>query len=211
MKPIKASLVTILLLAISVCVPVEGGVCSEIYFDFEHGNQGWRIPDWAVEQGDYVGEMVEVGREGPLHENLALKLMCDFPRQSWAAAIVEFETVKGIKGKRMISADVFLPGKARKRCLKARIIVTVGSGWWIMEGKAVDLKPGQWNRVAARFDELAPGEEMRADTGEGKSDRVVTSGDIRKIAIRIERDASQWNRVRRYKGSIYIDNVVVRP
>ena len=94
MKSVISVLITVLLLAIGVGVAVKGGVCSEVYFDFEHGPQGWRIPDWADEQGDCVGELVEVSRDGPLYENMALKLMCNFQRQSWAAAIVEFEAKK---------------------------------------------------------------------------------------------------------------------
>ncbi|MEA3488813.1 MAG: hypothetical protein U9R44_00520, partial [Candidatus Omnitrophota bacterium] len=103
-----------------------------------------------------------------------------------------------------ISANVFLPGKGRSANLRARIIITVGTGWRIMKGKAVPLKAGEWTRVIARFDEFEPKEGSA-----GEASNIVTTENINKIAIRIERDANPWHVVRRYKGPVYIDDVII--
>jgi len=177
---------------------------AEVTFDFEHGNQGWCIPDWTVGRDDYVGKLVEVTTERFLDQKSALKLECDFPRESWAAAIVEFESQKGLEAGNTIAAKIFLPKKARYACLKARIIVTAGDAWRIMEGKAVPLVAGEWNMLAVKFSEF-----NSKEASAGSSDVLVTSENIKKIAIRIERDASPWDTLTRYNGAVYITDVVV--
>jgi len=190
--------ITFLAITVSILVLGQSGIAgAEVFFDFEHGNQGWKIPEWTDGRDDYVGKMIEVTTERFLDENIALKIDCDFPKQSWAAAIVEFEAKQGLEGG-TVTADVYLPAKARRTYLKARVIATVGHDWKVMEGKAVSLEAGKWNRISTRFEDFRPA-----------SDGPIRSEDIKKIAIRIERDASPWDTVKRYKGSVYIDNVVV--
>ncbi len=197
--------ISVVMLSIGFCVPARSQTC----FNFENGYQGWEIPVWAFEQKDYVGESAGISSEQSSKGDIALKLMCDFPSRTWAAAIVEFEAKQSLEDERFVSADVFLPRKGKHCQLKARIIVTLGSGWWIMKGKAVELKAGCWNMVTAKFDELTPEEEICAGTAPGNTASAVDLGNIRKIAIRIERDASAWDTVKRYKGPIYFDNIVV--
>lgn len=179
---------------------------AEIEFDFEHGNQGWSIPEWTIHREDYVGKLMEISSDKFMEQNSAIKLMCDFPRKSWAAAIVEFEAKTGLEAKNVVSADIYIPGKARRCELKARIIITVGPDWKVMEGKFVHLEHGQWNKVAADFDDFT----LKAGGGSDQNSSVsIEPESIKKIAIRIEREATPWNPLRRYKGPVYIDNVTV--
>ena len=199
--------VTIMLLfaTTSVAVPQE-----EIIFDFEGGNEGWVIPDWAYYQGDHKAESVEVSQEKAKKGNSSLVVMCDFPGDVWAAALIEHREDMDLSGYEAISADIYLPKKAPKGIIVARFILTIGIGWHFTEMRySVPLKPGRWTKVEAKLES----EEVEKSEWKGRKEKRLFHHikTIRKIAIRIEYDASPPYRIgRRYKGPIYIDNVVIK-
>jgi len=198
MKKIKNIMISALLLMISGGSLVQAQ--PEFYipastlntFDFEHDTQGWKIPEWTKGREDYVGRYILLGHQRSSKNDLLLKLMCKFPRGSWAAALVEYEPKRAMKGKNNISVDVFLPKRARGSEFKARIIVTFDKSWRTLESDAVILKRGKWNEVILPLN-------MR--------DRV---NNISKVAVRVEREATAWDKKRRYKGPIYIDNILIK-
>ncbi|MFC1643797.1 hypothetical protein ACFL5C_00520 [Candidatus Omnitrophota bacterium] len=213
MKKIKNIMISVLLLMISGGSLVQAQ--SEFYaptnplnsFDFEHDTQGWMIPEWTIGREDYVGQYLLLGNEKSLKNNLSLKLVCKFPRGSWAAALVEYEPRRLIKGGSDISVDVFLPKKARGSEFKARIIITFDKSWRILEGGAVTLKPGKWNKVSLR---LNPCETVDRRISLQENNDSADMESISKIAVRVEREATAWDKKRRFKGPIYIDNILIR-
>ena len=162
-------------------------------FDFEHGTQGWEIPEWTIGRKDYVGRYILQSSERSLKNDLSLKLMCKFPRGSWAAALVEYHPESMITAGSHVSVDVFIPKKARGSEFKARIIVTLDKSGKVLEGDAFALDRGEWSRVSLGLD---------LDTRRREK--------ISKIAVRVEREATAWDKKRLYKGPIYIDNMLVK-
>ena len=138
-----------------------------------------------------------------------MEVMCEFPGKTWAAALIEVEKDYDLTGYSSISADIYLPKKAPRGLMQARLILTVGDGWHFIEmKKPVFLERGKWTTVRAR---------IQSEKGEGtdwkeKRDRELYKfiDKVKKIAIRIEYDAAPPTRIgSKYKGPVYIDNVVI--
>jgi hypothetical protein len=208
-----------LLLKVIVCVAIvvffllksslSGYAGEKIHFDFEGSNDGWVIPDWAYYQGDHKAESVEVSSEKASKSKGALAVMCDFPGDAWAAALIEHKEDMDLSGYNTISADIYLPKKAPKGIIVARFILTAGIGWHFTEMRhPVQLVPGRWTKLKAGLES----EEVEKSDWKGRKEKRLFHHikNIRKIAIRIEYDASPPYRTgRRYNGPIYIDNVVI--
>ena len=168
---------------------------EKVAFGFEKDTQGWEIPEWAMEQEDYVGKTVAVSKDFAKEGKQSLKLMAVFPGKVWTAAIVEdFEYFDWTLYK-SVSVDVYIP-KDAPIGLKAKIILTVGEGWKFTEmARSVSLVPGEWATISAN---LLPGSEDWKRTVVDDNFRK----DVRKLAVRIES-----NKKPEYNGPIYIDNI----
>jgi hypothetical protein len=203
---------TICTLLIALFLATSGVAASqeEVIFDFEGGSEGWIIPDWAYYQGDHKAESVEVSQEKAKKGDSSLAVMCDFPGDVWTAALIEHKEDMDFSGYETISADIYLPKKAPRGIIVARFILTIGIGWHFTEMRySVPLTPGRWTKVEARLES----EEVEKSDWKGRKEKRLFHHikSIRKIAIRIEYDASPPYRVgRRYKGPVYIDNVVIK-
>ncbi|MFH1552843.1 MAG: hypothetical protein ABID83_04315 [Candidatus Omnitrophota bacterium] len=180
-----------------------------VHFDFETTTQDWRIPDWAYYQEDHRAETVEVSKKRASHGNNSLEMICDFPGDMWTAALVEREKDMDLSDYKTISADVYLPKQAPGGILKARIILTAGDGWYFTEMRhTAILIPGKWTTIKARLES----EEQENSDWKGRGDKRLFKNihNVRKIAIRVEYDASPPHSIGpRYHGSIYVDNVVI--
>lgn len=168
---------------------------DKVIFSFEKDPQGWEIPEWAIEQEDYVAKNIEVCGDVAKDGKKSLKIAANFPGKTWTAALVEdFEYFDWTPYK-AIAVDIYIPQNAPVG-LKAKIILTVGESWKFTEmSRSVPLVPGEWVTVSAN---LLPGSE-------GWKRTVVDDNfrkDIRKIAVRVES-----NKKPVYSGPIYIDNV----
>ena len=90
MRKIIFFLVAIFLLVLFSTVLVSLAA-EKIIYDFEDGDQGWLIPEWACDNVDYScgGSIVtkDIAKEG----SSSLKLMVNFPGRGWGAGIVENE------------------------------------------------------------------------------------------------------------------------
>jgi len=189
-------LVLILTAAFVVCLfSVSAQAEEKVLFGFEKDTQGFEIPEWAMEQEDYVGKTIEVSKDTASEGKSSLKLVAAFPGKAWTAALVEdFEYFDWTPYKE-ISADVYIPATAPVG-LKAKIVLTAGENWKFIEmAKSIQLVPGQWVTITGN---LAPGSEDWKKTIVDDNFRK----DIRKLAIRIES-----NKKPEYSGPIYIDNV----
>ncbi len=181
----------------------------EMAFTFDEDVEDWKVPDWAFEQKDYVAGTVgltrEVFKDGPG----ALEVICDFPGNRWAAALVEIEKDMDLSGYDTISADIFIPKGAPKGFFKARFIMTVGIGWHFIEMREpVDLIPGKWITLTAKIEK----EEVPMSAWKGRWERQLFKhvNQVKKVAVRIEYDASPPHTIGgRYRGPVYIDNVVI--
>ncbi|MBD3380389.1 MAG: hypothetical protein GF408_08020 [Candidatus Omnitrophica bacterium] len=183
---------------------------DEIRFDFEGSAQKWMIPDWAYYQGDHKAREVGISSDIASSGKGSLEIMCDFPGDVWAAALVEVQGDMDLSGYDGISVDIYLPGDAPKGLFAARLILTVGEGWFFTEMReAVPLKTGEWTKVWVSLDK---GGEGRTAWKGRKEKRLYRNLDkVRKIAVRIEYDASPPHRMGpRYEGPVYIDNVVIK-
>ncbi|NQT32102.1 MAG: hypothetical protein HQ594_00340 [Candidatus Omnitrophica bacterium] len=181
---------------------------QEIKFDFEDSIEGWSIPTWADEQGDIVSESIAASPEVASSGINSLAIMTDFPGDSWCAAVVEYEGEMDLTGYKTISVDIFLPKKVKTNLFRARFILTAGPWWRIEQRWPVELKRGKWTTLTADLDpedELAywrskrPGESIKANINS-----------VKKILVRIEYNASVSLGGPKYKGPIYIDNVVIK-
>ncbi|MDD5634401.1 MAG: hypothetical protein PHW46_03895 [Candidatus Omnitrophica bacterium] len=182
----------------------------EIHFDFESDTEGWDVPDWAMEQEDHVGKILEVSDEKALKGDKSLKLICAFPGSEWTAGVVEYVMDMDLSGYKSISADIFLPKEAKGGLYKARIILVAGP-WWIIEQRyPVPLKTGQWTEVTAKLD-VTPEEELmfwKRKTIEASLPANINN--VRKIVIRIEYDANPSHAGPPYEGAVYIDNIAIK-
>jgi len=181
----------------AVTAPVEApkaGPEEKVLFNFEKDTQGWEVPEWALEQQDYVGKSVEVSSDFSKSGEKSLKLIANFPGKVWTAALAEnFEYFDWTPYKE-IACDAYIPQDAPKG-LKAKIILTVGENWKFTEmSRSIPLLPGEWITISAS---LVPGSEDWKKTVVDDDFRK----DVRKIAVRIES-----NRQPVYDGSIYLDN-----
>jgi hypothetical protein len=209
-----------LLLKVAICAAViiffilksglSGHAADAINYNFEEGNDGWVIPDWAYYQSDHKAEVVEVSIKEASSGKGSLALMCDFPGDVWAAALVEHAEDLNLSKYSTISADIYLPKGAPKGIIQARFILTVGIGWHFTEMRqAVLLVPGRWTKLEAKLES----EEAEASDWKGRKEKRLFHhiNNVRKIAIRIEYDASPpYKTGHRYKGPVYIDNVVIK-
>ena len=123
-----------------------------------------------------------------------MKIVSDFPGDTWTASLVEIQQYLDLSPFRAISVDVYLPPEAPAG-LKAKLILTVGSNWKFVEmNRSVPLIPGEWTKISASI-----------EPGSYDWKRVVPDEsfgqDVRKIAIRVESNKPK------YSGPIYVDNV----
>lgn len=191
--------------------PVCAHGLDEIRYDFEEGDQEWKVPDWAYYQKDYKAESSEVSDDIASRGKRSLKMICDFPGTVWAAALVEVEKEYDFFGYETISADVYLPKAAPKDLIQARIVLTVGDGWLFTEMRVPQpLERGKWTTITARLD---PHESATSDwKGRGEKRLFNFIRKIKKIAIRVEYDAAPPYRIGpEYHGPVYVDNIVVKP
>ena len=168
---------------------------EKVIFGFEKDAQGWEIPEWALEQEDYVAKTIEVSKDFAKEGKGSLKVVSAFPGKTWTASLVEdFEYFDWTPYK-AVSVDIYIPKEASVG-LKAKIIVTVGEGWKFTEmARSAALIPGEWVTITAN---LMPESEDWKKTVVDDNFRK----DVRKIAIRVES-----NKKPEYNGPIYIDNV----
>jgi len=194
---------------------INGAVFAEdIRFDFEETAEKWKIPDWAYGQGDHKAVAVEVSPDKASSGNNSLKMMVEFPGDVWTAALVDFqadgEEYMDLSKYESISVDVFLPKKAPRELLKARIIVTAGIGWHFTEMRyPVMLKRGKWNTVKVTIEK----EDVEDSEWKGRKEKRLFNhvDKIKKIAVRVEYDAAPPFRLGpKYHGPIYIDNLVIK-
>ena len=188
--------------------PVFAGE-EDILYTFDESIEGWKVPDWAFEQRDYVAGKTLLSGETMKSGPGALEVVCDFPGNRWAAALVEIEKDMDLSGYSSISADIFIPKSAPKGFFKARFIMTVGIGWHFIEMREpVDLIPGKWVTLQADIEK----EELLISDWKGRGEkRLFKHADkVKKIAVRIEYDASPPHTIGgRYNGPVFIDNVVI--
>jgi len=190
------NIIAVVLAVVFVCAMTTIARAEEkVIFSFEKDAQGWEIPEWALEQEDYVGKSVEVSKDVSKEGKGSLKLSASFPGKVWTSALAEdFEYFDWTPYK-AISTDIYLPKEAPVG-LKAKIILTVGEGWKFTEmARSIALVPGEWVTITAS---LLPGSEDWKRTVVDDSFRK----DVRKIAIRVES-----NKKPEYTGPIYIDNI----
>ena len=185
------------------------GKSDTIKFDFEDDAKGWDIPDWAYNHRDYKSKEVLISDKKALEGEKSLEVVCDFPGNVWAAVIIERKKDMDLSDYDTISASIYLPRKAPRGFYKARFILTVGVGWHFIEMRhPVDLIPGRWNTVKAKLEKSEEGETQWKGRGEKRLYKHIDQ--IKKIGLRIEYDAAPPHRVgSRYRGPIYIDNIII--
>ena len=98
-----------------------------IKFSFEGSTEEWRIPDWAFYQGDHVARELRISSEYASDGESSLEVVCEFPGKTWAAALVEREVQLDLSGYNTFSADIYLPKKAPRDLILARLILTVAA------------------------------------------------------------------------------------
>ena len=191
--------VLVLAVAMGLVLALSGSARAEdkVLFGFEKDTAGWEIPEWAIEQEDYVAKTIEVSKDVANEGKQSLKVTTAFPGKVWTAALIEdFEYFDWTPYK-AVSVDIYIPKEAPIG-LKAKIILTVGENWKFTEmARSVSLEPGKWVTVSA---DLSPGSENWKRTVVDDNFRK----DIRKVAVRVES-----NKKPEYTGPIYIDNVVL--
>lgn len=168
---------------------------ERVFWGFEDALRGWEIPAWAASKSDYVAESVEISSDFASHGTSSMKIMCDFPGDSWTAALVEIQQYLNLSFYRVLRVDVYLPEDA-PRGLNVSMILTVGENWQFVEmARTIPLVPGEWVTVNASI-----------EPGSYDWKRVVPdekfAQDIRKIAIRVESNQKPM-----YSGPIYVDNI----
>ena len=183
---------------------------EKIQFDFEKDEQTWFIPEWAVSQADCVGTMVTHSDEKSKGGEHSLEVQCEFPGNIWCQAVVEYEGDIDLIGYNTISADIYLPKESNSGLLEARFFITAGDEWKFIESRhTMMLNYGKWTRVTASF--TPESEEGTPNWRLHKRYGVLADylGKVRRIGIRIEYNANPWQSGLPYKGSVYIDNVVI--
>ena len=195
---------TILILLLSLALLISwGGLSSAerktneelVLFDFEKDEQGWEIPDWALEKEDHVAKQVALSSQQASHGKSSLEVIADFPGGLWTAADIEIMEYFDWTPYKTISVDVGLP-KTAPVGLRAKIVLTVGESWkWTEMSRSVRLKPGECTTISA---DLMPGSRDWRRTHPTDEFRA----DVRKMVVRIESNMKPV-----YKGSVYIDNV----
>lgn len=191
----KRILIAVMAIALMGFISSTARAEEKVVFGFEKDAQGWEIPEWALEQEDYIGKTAETSKDVAKEGKSSLKVIAVFPGKMWTAAIVENAEYFDWTPYREVACDVYVP-KETPKGLKAKIILTVGESWKFVEmARSVALIPGQWVTITAN---IMPGSEDWK--------KVVVDDDfrkdVRKVALRIES-----NKQPVYSGPIYIDNV----
>ena len=201
-----------ILVAILAILATHSAWCAEtpIRFDFENDTEEWAIPDWSLDQKDSVGKSVSISSEQFSSGKQSLKLTCDFPGNSWAAAIVEYTKDLHLLGYKSIAADVYIPKNAPAGFLAAKIIITTATArQWIEMRQAVPLKPGKWVTIKAPL-ETTPQGELKYWQCNTNEECIISQLDkVRRIAVRIEYNVNVAKSGPPYKGDVYIDNVTI--
>ena len=192
---------------LTILLPCTSHATAPMKFDFELGNKkGWDIPDWAFEQKDHVARSTEISKEKASEGEASLKINCEFPGDKWTAALIEYNNELDLTQYDGISADIFLPKNCKSELIQARIIMTVGDGWWICQMKgAVLLKKGAWTTITAKLKDPSAW-ICRA----GWENVSGSFNKVKKIAIRIEYNANPWQAGPPYNGPVYVDNIVIQ-
>jgi hypothetical protein len=182
---------------------------EDIRFTFDSGTEGWKIPGWSDDYPDYVAGEVLFSTKTVRSGTGALEVVCDFPGNRWAAALVEIEQDMDLSQYDTISADIFIPKGAPKGFFKARFAITAGIGWYFIETReSVDLMPGRWVTLKTKIEK----EETSVSAWAGRGDKRLFNhlDQVKKVSIRIEYDAAPPHTTGgRYNGPIFIDNVVI--
>jgi hypothetical protein len=168
---------------------------EKIIFSFEEENEGWEIPDWALEKEDYVADSLNINTTYASEGKSSLELMANFPGGAWTSAYIEVQEYFDWTPYESISVDVYLPYTAPAG-LRGKIVLTVGENWlWTEMSRSVPLEPGKWTLITA---------DLKAGSTDWKklvhTDSFRT--DVRKLDIRIESNMKPA-----YQGPIYIDNI----
>jgi len=182
---------------------------APIHFDFEETVDEWTVPDWCLEQTDCVVKGLSIVQDQASSGKSSIKVTCDFPGKTWAAAIVEYEKDIDLRGYKSISADIYVPKTSPAVSFDGRIIVTAGPSLWIEMRDPVVLRAGQWTTIKAPLDMSTSGELRDWKCATHKDCILSHLDEVKKIAIRIEQNASDDNPSPPYKGSVYIDNVTI--
>ncbi len=180
----------------------------EYEFDFEKDTEGWEIPDFAMEQGDHVARSLDISPDKSRTGKNSLKVECEFPGDLWTAALIEYKKDLDLRGFKSISADIYLPRKAKGDLYLARFILTVGPWYRVEMRNPVLLIAGKWNRIECDLD--AGANEM-AYWRCSKKEECVSANlyHVRKIDLRIEYNANPWQGGPPYNGPVYVDNIVI--
>jgi len=183
-----------------------------IKFMFESDTAGWEIPDWAESQKDCVGKFAQVSSAFSHNKSgKSLEIMANFPGNNWTQAIVEKKLDRDLTGYKEITAYVYAPKNAPTGFLQARVILTVGS-WYFVESKSVTpLNKGKWVKVSAKLDvdDKNQSTYWKYSTKKEGMGLVENIDRIRKVAIRVEYNASTKNYGSPYKGPVYIDDITI--
>lgn len=197
-------------ISLYLCFAVTAGAVEQVNFNFETSQDEWYIPDWAVEQRDCVGKSLSVSSAKSSSGEKALEVMCDFPGDVWAAAIVDVETDLDLTGYTQISADILVPEEANSDLYLGRFIITAGPNWSFIESRnKVVLTPGKWTTITASFDQTEETEKSHWRFRKEKGGILQNKRDVKRIAIRIEYNANPWQAGKPYTGPVYVDNVVI--
>jgi hypothetical protein len=179
----------------SLPVPSAAIVEEKVFYDFEDGEDGWDIPGWAVDKPDHVASEAVASEDTASRGDKSLKVVADFPDNTWTAAIVEIQHFLDLDGYDLISADLYLPPDAPTG-LRGKIILTMGEDWKFVEmARSIRLEPGEWTNITA---------SLKDNSIDWKRTRIneASRSDIRKIAVRVESDKRPA-----YSGAVYIDNI----
>ncbi|MBD3296334.1 MAG: hypothetical protein GF392_03085 [Candidatus Omnitrophica bacterium] len=205
------SIIFHIMLLAAFLLPLESGAgdLEPIRYSFEDSTDGWRVPDWALYQGDHVAESLEISTDHASEGESSAVIMCDFTGKSWQAALVEVQKPFDLTGYDEISVDVYMPRRAPRNLMQGRIILTAGEGWYFTEMKApVYLPRGKWTTIRAELESTRP--ESSVWKGREEKRLYKNIDKIKKISVRIEYDVAPPTRLgRKYKGPIYLDNVVI--
>jgi hypothetical protein len=184
---------------------------EKIVFDFEGTNDAWEVPDWAFYQSDHKARTAEASDDVASSGKGSLKVMCEFPGDVWTAAVVEVKKDIDLRLYETISVDVYLPKKAPRDIIQARLILTVGEGWRFTEMReGIPLKRGKWTTIKVQIDKGAEEGSHPDWKGRGEKRLYHSIDKVRKIAVRIEYNAAPPHRLGpRYHGPIYVDNFVI--
>ena len=189
---------------------------EKVIFDFETGTEGWWIPEWSEEKGDYATKALNSSEKFAKRGKSSIEVISDFPKEGWHAGIVDVEGPFDWSKYKKVKCDIYAPKNAPPK-LKARLAITVGEKWlWLDLARAVNLEPGEWVTVSGNL-ELGNDAWKRTKMVEKKGRDGKIYGyvekaerepltqdyvsDIKVFSIRIEAENNP------YSGPVYIDNI----